>query len=446
MHHPLDTNAKALRLNLDASAYGAFAEIGAGQDVSDWFFRVGGAAGTVAKTISAYDMTVSDAIYGSAGRYVSRERLRAMLDHEYELLLQRLGATRGSTTAFFAFANTVATRSFKGGNESHGWIGLRFQHEPGAPHSDILLHAALHDPTALQQQQALGVLGVNLIFGAYYLRSPFHSLLKSLFDGLSLANMEIDVVECSGPAFEELPSQRSVAREMLAQGLTRTVLFDEEARMEQPSTLLRKRAILVHRCSMTRDNPELDRMLREAAALFASEGIACDREPLRLLELSIADGVAPSPVTSRDRRASIDRVFRPGHASMLTNFTETFRVSAYLHRHASSQIRFVLGLDSVVTILRDAFYKEIEGGLLEGLGRMLTPNTKLYAFPMAAATLRSRLELHQVEPGFWSVPERAMLTADDLSLAPPAGHLLDFLKGADWLVSAPVVASHVRGA
>lgn len=428
-----DTNAKALRLNLDPSPYGAFAEIGGGQEVSRWFFQVGGAAGTVAKTMSAYDMAVSDAIYGSGERYVSRERLRSMLGREYEILVRRLGASRGERTTFFAYADTVSIRSFKGGNECHGWVGIRFQHEPAAAPSDFLLHVALQDPTASQQQQTLGVLGVNLIFAAVYLRDSFTTMLESLLDELSLENLEIDVVECSGPAFTDLPDPRWIAVRMLELGLTRAVVFDEQAKMEQPSSVFRKRGVLVHRCSMTRDNPELDRMLDGAVSMLEGEDLPGESEPLRLLEICTSGG----DESGEDGRAAIDRMFRPGHATMLTHFAETFRLSTLLRRYCTGPIRFVIGLDSVVTILRDSFYAEqLEGGLLEGLGRLLAPNTRLYVFPMPASVLRERLELHEIEPGFWSAPECPVLGVDDLSLAPPAGHLLEFLKSAGWLRSA----------
>jgi hypothetical protein len=441
MPDSLDTNAKALRINLDPTAYGAFAEIGGGQEASRWFFRVGGAAGTVAKTMSAYDMAVSDAIYGSGERYVSRERLRSMLAHEYDLLLQRLGATRGEKTAFFAFADTVATRSFKGGNECHGWMGLRFQHAPGAPPSDILLHAALQDPTADQQQQTLGVLGVNLIFGACYLLKNLDGFLKSLLDGLSLRNVEIDVVDCRGPAFGTATDQRELATRMLAHGLTPAVVFDEKGMMEQPSTVFRKRAVILHRCSMKRENPELERMLKGSVALLESEGIKTEREPLRMLELCVPESPAEPDAAGRAPTAAIDRVFRPGHASMLTRFPETYRVSMYIRRSSNDPIRFVLGLDAVVTVLRDSFYAgRLEGGLLEGLGRLLAPNVKLYIFPMRAEVLREQLRLHDVEPGFWSAPDKPVLCADDISIAPPAGHLLEFLKSAGWVVSASAAA------
>lgn len=436
MPEAIDTNAKALKINLDPAIYGAFAEIGAGQEVSAWFFRVGGAAGTVAKTMSAYDMAVSDAIYGAGERYVSRERLRSMLEREYALLVERLGAKRGDTSSFFAFADTVATRSFKGGNECHGWTGLRFQHRPGAEPSDILLHVALLDPTARQQQQTLGVLGVNLLFAAYYMRESLAGMLASLMDGLSLQNLEIDVVDCSGPAFADGADQRSIAVGMLSRGLTHAVVFDESGRMEQPSTVFRKRGMLVHRCSLKRDNPELDAMMRGSAALLAAEGKAPERGPLPVLELCVAMPTGAQAGSADAVASAVDRVFRPGSATVLTDLPETFRLSAFLRRSSPDPIRFVVGLDAVVTILRDRFYAEVSGGLLEGLGKLLTPNTRLYVFSMPASVLKERLALHGVEPSFWSAADKATIGLDDLTVSPPAGYLLEFLKSAGWAVSA----------
>ena len=160
------TRQKALAINLDATTYGTFAEIGGGQEVARWFFLVGGAAGTVAKTISAYDMSVSDSLYGPAKRYVSRERLEAMLKLEFAQLLERLGPSRGDTKRFFAFANTVATSRYGEPGKGRGWLGVRFQSRPREEPSSIIIHAHLLDSTTEFQQDALGVLGVNLIHGA----------------------------------------------------------------------------------------------------------------------------------------------------------------------------------------------------------------------------------------------------------------------------------------
>jgi hypothetical protein len=197
----METHQKALRINLDTVPYGTFAEVGAGQEVARWFFRVGGASGTIAKTMSAYDMTVSDAIYGPSDRYVSRSRLRQMLEYEYELLLERLASKRGTQTRFFVFADTVTARSYTRQDDAHGWMGVRFQAEPGLPPSQILLHLRMTDRENLQQQEALGIVGVNLLHGALYLSHDPRSMLDSLMDNLSRDRIEIDLVKFDGPAF-----------------------------------------------------------------------------------------------------------------------------------------------------------------------------------------------------------------------------------------------------
>ena len=181
----LNTGQKALQINLDAKKYGTFAEIGAGQEVARWFFHVGGASGTVAKTISAYDMAVSDAIYGPSDRYVSRQRLQAMLDYEFNLLLQRLDKTRGDKCTFFVFANTVATHSFSRQTEGNGWLGIRFQTQPREKPSEIIIHVRMFDRENLREQEALGILGVNLIHGAFNLHGGPAKLIGSLLDDLS---------------------------------------------------------------------------------------------------------------------------------------------------------------------------------------------------------------------------------------------------------------------
>src|SRR6516225_803874 len=196
----LDTHHKALSINLDPTTFGSFAEIGAGQEVARWFLMVGGASGTVAKTISAYDKEVSDDLYGAGTRYVSKPRLEAMLDNEWAQLLSQLHATRGSTARFFAFVDTISARNYAGTNDCHGWMGLRFLRQPGGEPSQVLLHANLRDSTNLRQQEAVGILGVNLIYATHHaLHSPAE-FLASLFEDLTLPRLEIDCMELSGPA------------------------------------------------------------------------------------------------------------------------------------------------------------------------------------------------------------------------------------------------------
>ncbi|HEY5792815.1 MAG TPA: TonB-dependent receptor, partial [Chthoniobacterales bacterium] len=217
-------NKKAFQINMDPKIYGTFAEIGAGQEVARKFFQVGGAAGTVAKTMSAYDMTFSDAIYGASGRYVCRQRLWTMLDHEFELLLERLDPTVGAERTFFVFANTVAARSFRRHDESHGWLGVRFQTAPRSPVHEIIIHVRMLDAENVQQQEALGIIGVNLIYGAFFLAKRPEALIGSLMDDLSPGRMEVDMIRFSGPDFEKL-DQRLMALRLVTQGLTKSALF-----------------------------------------------------------------------------------------------------------------------------------------------------------------------------------------------------------------------------
>ncbi len=243
-----DPHQKALHINLDASRYGAFAEIGAGQEIVSLFFHVGGASGTVAKSMSAYDMTVSDSIYGRTGRYVSKERLIAMLDHEYKLLIERLDASRGASTGFFAVADTVSARNFAGTNECHGWMGIRFQSTPKSEPNQILLHVHMMDPDNVRQQEALGLIGVNLTYGAFYLSHDMNLFLEHLLDGISNKRLEVDYVELSGPAFAAV-DHKLLTVSLLRKGLASAILFDVDQRPIPSTEFFHKRPILLERGS-----------------------------------------------------------------------------------------------------------------------------------------------------------------------------------------------------
>ncbi|HEX5397941.1 MAG TPA: TonB-dependent receptor, partial [Verrucomicrobiae bacterium] len=240
----LSTGQKALQINLDAKKYGTFAEIGGGQEVARWFFRVGGASGTVAKTISAYDMAVSDAIYGAADRYVSRRRLQAMLDYEWDLLLQRLDATRGDKNTFFVFANTVATHSFSRMEEGHGWLGVRFQSQPREQPSEIIVHVRLLDRETPREQEALGILGVNLIYGAFHLHGGPEQLITSLLDELSRERIEVDMIKFSGPRFAGVDN-RLMSLQLVQQQLSDATMFTADGEVVIPGEVLYKKPVLV---------------------------------------------------------------------------------------------------------------------------------------------------------------------------------------------------------
>jgi len=240
----LDTHHKALTLNLDISTFGSFAEIGAGQEVARWFLLVGGASGTVAKTISAYDKEVSDDLYGSGSRYVSKQRLGAMLDNEWTQLLTQLSKTRGQQTRFFCFVDTVSARNFAGTNDSHGWIGLRFQLQPGGPPNDILLHINMRDSSNVLQQQAIGILGVNLIYAAFYEVQIEDSFLEGLSQDVVGERIEIDYVDLRGPAFESW-DRRALLVHLVRAGLAEAVFFPSKDPTVPPSEVLYKKAVVL---------------------------------------------------------------------------------------------------------------------------------------------------------------------------------------------------------
>ena len=246
--HPTDTHAKALAVNLDPRRYGTFAEIGAGQEVVRWFFRAGGAAGTISKSISAYDMTVSDAIYGRCERYVSRQRLQSMLDYEHELNLSRLRERRGDTTAFFVFADTVKARSYQGTRDCHGWMGVKFQSHPRDEDSQIIIHVRLLDRENALQQEALGIVGVNLLYGACFLFHEPEQLVASLVDGLTTDRIEVDMVEFSGIEFRHVDN-RLMSLELVRLGLTGAAMFAADGTILQPSEVLHGRDVVVERGS-----------------------------------------------------------------------------------------------------------------------------------------------------------------------------------------------------
>jgi hypothetical protein len=427
---PSATHRKALELNLDPSKYGTFAEIGAGQEVANWFLRVGAASGTVAQTICAYDKAFSDERYGPGTRYVSRERLMSMLDREYQLLEDQLRAARGPQARFFAFADTVAARNFKGDNEQHGWVGLRFQSVTGAPPSDILLHVELRDREVDQQRSALGVLGVNLVHAAFHERMDPEPFLRSLFESLSTDRLEIDVVELNGAAFPAADN-RLWCLEALRQGMCRALVFDKTGQSNQPSTVLRKRALIVG--AGTGDSAPADPLGIVSAAfdLMKREEGTLEHEPMPVLELRLgqltgSSPPGPSTVLERLGRAT-------GRAPVvLTDELLMYPVVQYLRRYTSSPIRLVGGVSAFARLLSES-YATLPGTLLEGLARLLVENVKVYCYPVPLKVFLEEREQDQVKRVTAS-SQTGMVSLDDLRCEPPLDHLLRYLREAGWIV------------
>jgi hypothetical protein len=405
----LDTHQKALQINLDGSKYGVFAEIGAGQEVARWFFRVGGASGTIAKSMSAYDMVVSDAIYGASERYVSRQRLLAMLSHEYSLLVERLASRRGKDTKFFVFADTVTARSFKRRDETHGWMGIRFQTEPGAEPSDIIMHVRMWDRDNLQQQEALGILGVNLIHSALYLHWHPEAVLNALLDNLSIDRIEVDMIQFQGPEFAKVDN-RLLALQLVERGLTNATMFMPNGELVQPADYLYKKCILIERGSFRPVTKVSVDMIQYAQAQLVQEPNVAGNELVVLLEMSLKNlSLDGGQVNHRDFLDRVDLLGTLGHPVLISNYGEFYRVVSYLFRYTKMPIGMVMGLPTLRELFEEKYYTELEGGILESFGRMFKNDLKLYVYPLKDAATG------------------AIITAGNLQVAPHLQHLYDYL-------------------
>lgn len=378
----LNTGQKALQINLDAKRYGTFAEIGAGQEVARWFFHVGKASGTVAKTISAYDMAVSDAIYGPSDRYVSRMRLQAMLDHEFGLLLERLDKTVGDRRTFFAFANTVTTKHIaKAGEEGgHGWLGIKFQNVPRSAPSTIIVHARMLDWETSRQQEAVGILGVNLIHGAFYQHLEPERLIGSLLDSLSWQRIEVDMIKFSGPAFAGLDN-RLMALQLVQQWLTEAAMFTADGENVIPSELLYKKPVLIERGSFRPlTNPMLD-MMERAQELFLKEPALQGEAPVAMLEMTLRQLQVGDAIDHRDFLDRVDTLGALGKPVLISNFLRYHRLVTYLSRHTQKPIGLPIGLVRLRDVMDEKFYTDLPGGLMESLGQLFKNGAKLYVYP-----------------------------------------------------------------
>ncbi len=395
---------KARQINLDTARHGTFAEIGAGQETARWFFRVGGAAATVAKTISAYDMTVSDAIYGPSDRYVSRHRLQAMLDYEYDLLLQRLYAKRGATTNFFVFAETAAMGSHSRKEPGHSWIGVRFQHQPQARPSEIIIHVRMLEPDNVQKQEALGILGVNLIHGAFYLYHQPNEVVRSLRDDLARENFEIDMIRFAGPGFVGVDN-RLMSLQLVEQGFTDAAMFAANGEVVQPSEILFQKPVLVERGSFRPiTEPSLDLLVR-AAEQFQTELKGSGEEPVIIMEMSLRNLLSGDSIDHNDFLARVDILGALGKTVIISTYSYYYGLAQYLREYTGRRIVFALGIPNLSRLFDESYYTELDGGILESFGRLFKSGIQLYAYPCRdAATGR-------------------LVTVDSIEVAPDLRHL-----------------------
>lgn len=375
------TYDKALELNLDPLVYGTFAEIGAGQETANCFFRASGTAGLVAKTISAYDMTMSDAIYGHADRYVSAPRLASMLDHEYAILLERLAPKRGRETTFFSFCNTVRARGWKDSGECHGWLGVRFQMKPGDPPSDIILHVRLLDVRTIDQMEALGTIGVNLIHSAFRHRGHLRKFVESLVDNLVTGRVEVDLLKFTGHGYSFFDN-RLCALQLVESGLTEATMFLPSGEVVQPAEALYRHPVLLLRGSF---DPVMNvhlRMLEQARGGFVANLSEDDRvSAIELCEMSMHNllrGRVVDPVDFLDRADALQAL---GKTVLLSRLAEFHRIAAFLYRYTSKPVGIILSIGLLNELFKPKWSENLAGGLLESFGRLFKEGVTLHVFP-----------------------------------------------------------------
>ena len=377
----LKTYEKVLALNLDQSKYGVFAEIGAGQETANWFFRVSASAGTVAKTISAYDMTMSDALYGRTSRYVSQDRLISMLKYEYDLLEERLGLPRGNETTFFAFCNTVRARGYKDTGECHGWLGVRFQLKPKDKPCEIVLHLRLLDDTNPDQMDALGKVGVNLIYAAFFYRDSLHYFVESLADGLSGDQVEVDMLRFSGDGFHYIDN-RLCALQLVQSGLTSAAMFNKDGEVVPAADTLYKRPILLLRGSFDPVlNLHLD-MLHHANEEFSTVMNDVQKErAIEVCEISMNNLLSDGTVDYTDFLDRADALQALGKTVLVSSSAEFHRIATYLSRYTAEPIAIILSIGLMTELFKDKWSANLPGGILESFGRLFKNHVQLYVYP-----------------------------------------------------------------
>ena len=372
---------KALDLNLDPHIYGTFAEIGAGQETGNWFFRASGTAGLVAKTISAYDMTMSDVIYGRAERYVSADRLASMLDREYALLLERLGPVRGENTTFFSFCNTVRARGYQDSGECHGWLGVRFQMKPGDPPSDVILHVRLLDHRTIDQMEALGIIGLNLIHSAFRYRGHLKRFVESLVDNLTLGRVEVDLLKFTGHGYGFFDN-RLCALQLVESSLTDATMFLPSGEVVQPSEALYKHPLLLLRGSF---DPVLNlhlAMLDQARTGFSRSLAENDRDSvIELCEISMSNLLRGPGIDSVDFIDRSDALQSLGKTVLVSNCAEFHRIAAFLNRCTRKPVGIILSIGLLNELFKAKWSEKLAGGLLESFGRLFKEGVTLQVFP-----------------------------------------------------------------
>ena len=434
----LATNRKALLINLDPNKYGVLAEIGGGQEVARYFFQVGGAAGTVAMSISAYDMAFSNAVYGKSKRFVSSERLEQMLSSEYEKLPERLSKEKSESSTYFTFADTVSARNYHGTNECHGWMGVRFQRSPLEEPSDIRIHVRMLDNTNLAQQDALGIIGVNLIYGAFHYHQDPDKLIRSLADNIGTDRIEVDMIECEGIAFKEVDN-RILSLKLVEYHLSEAVLFDHNGKIQQPSEFFYKRAIFVERGSfrpVTKVNID---MLERAKFQFFNDRKLNDDSLKVIFEMNMGKLIKEgSSIDYDDFLARVEVINSIGYNVLVSDYFEFHRLVSFLRRYSKLPFGVVLGINNLIELFNEKYYADLDGGLMEAFGRLFKGDITIYGYPMGNQSLAhyKKIQGSNMLDSIPQAPEQMdyLITVDNLKLNSLQQPLYDYLLRNRWML------------
>ena len=374
---------KSLRINLNENIYGTFVEIGAGQEVARHFYRVGAASGTIAKSMSAYDKSFSDSIYGKEedSRYVTQNRLDKMLTHEMNLLEKRISRKKYPNKFFFVYANTVATIDFVKKFKGHGWMGIKFQTDPKDDYSEIKLHLRFHQNEAKLQQESLGIMGVNLIYGAFYKHNEPLKLMKYLYDHIDDQSIEIDTINFSGPLFKDVDN-RLISLELVRLGMTDAVVFDETGTNVLPAQVLYKKNILTLRGSYRPITKVNEEMFKKSLEAFLEEKGVKKENTIVLLEITLSNLRSAGDIDDSDYLDRAKLLCSLGHMVMISNFSEYYKLVKYLTRYTKKQLGLTMGVTNLIEIFDEKYYDGVKGGILEAFGNIFKNNMKIYLYPV----------------------------------------------------------------
>jgi hypothetical protein len=407
----LSPNRKALKINLNPSIYGCFAEIGGGQEVARHFFQAGGASGTVAKTISAYDKAFSDALYHTdkTGRYVSENRLIEMLHTEYSELTSILSEKRGNNTQFFSFANTIETLNYQKTNRGQGWIGVKFQLKPETEPNQVILHVNLLENDGLLQQSTLGKLGVNLVYACFFLHQYPGQFLRSLLDELSTDWLEITMIRMEGPDLDYVDN-RLLSLQLVKNGMAKAIMFDRNGHVKQPYDMLYKMNVLAFRGSFRPVTLVMADMLRKSYRIFKRDEDYDKERTISLCEMTLSNLLQEGEVDERDFLDRVDILNGMGQNVMVSNFKEYYALVQYFAQFKINKLRITIGIPTLINFFEKHYYSNLRGGVLEAMGKFFIDNMKLYVYPTI-----SSVSIDDPTKGEDLITSKNLMLADDIN-------------------------------